>query len=410
MASNKKITDLDEISSVTVADDDVLAIVDVSQDKTYKIRKDAFEVAISGVTSMAAGSPLATNASTGSVVLTLGTVPVNKGGTGGITASEARDNIGLGSIATQDSTGISVTGGSMSGMTSVDTSALTATGTSTLSTVDINGGAIDGTAIGSSTTSTGAFTTLNATGTSTLSTVDINGGNIDGTAIGSASPSSGAFTSLSASSGYTGNVTGNVSSSGTSSFNALSTNILTLSNTVVTSTAAELNKLDGYVGSATELNYARDLYNTGVTSSEFNALDGYTGTATHLNYAKDLYNTGVTTTEFDRLDGVNGTIWHDGNDALSYSGSNSSSGYLKLPNGLYIQWGYYNGGSAFSYKTITFPIAFPNYCFSCVGSIATGWNNPANPPYYAVMSLTRSNFVNYTSSDIPDFRYIAIGI
>ena len=164
MASNKKITDLDEISSVTVADDDVLAIVDVSQDKTYKIRKDAFEVAISGVTSMAAGSPLATNASTGSVVMTLGTVPVNKGGTGGITASEARDNIGLGSIATQDSTGISMTGGSMSGMTSVDTSALTATGTSTLSTVDINGGAIDGTAIGSSTTSTGAFTTLNATG------------------------------------------------------------------------------------------------------------------------------------------------------------------------------------------------------------------------------------------------------
>ena len=118
MASNKKITDLDEISSVTVADDDVLAIVDVSQDKTYKIRKDAFEVAISGVTSMAASSPLSTNATTGSVVMTLGTVPVSKGGTGGITASEARDNIGLGSIATQDSTNVSISGGVLSSLNS----------------------------------------------------------------------------------------------------------------------------------------------------------------------------------------------------------------------------------------------------------------------------------------------------
>lgn len=409
MASNKKITDLDEISSITVADDDVLAIVDVSQDKTYKIRKDAFEVAISGVTSMAASSPLSTNATTGSVVMTLGTVPVSKGGTGGITASEARDNIGLGSIATQDSTGISVTGGSLSGLTSVGTSALTATGTSTLSTVDINGGAIDGTAIGASTKSTGAFTTLNATGTSTLSTVDINAGNIDGTAIGSASPSSGAFTTLTASSGYTGNVTGNVSSSGTSTFNALSTTSLTLGGTAVTSTAAELNKLDGYVGSATELNYARDLYNTGVTSSEFDALDGFTGNSTHLNYAKSLYDTGVTTTEFDRLDGVNGTIWHNGNDVLSYVNSTKSSGYLTLPNGLRIVWGYYNGGSTSSTKTITFPIAF-TYCFSCVCQVATAYNNPLNSPYFAVSNLTNTKFEKYTASFQPDLYYIAIGI
>lgn len=40
--------------------------------------------------------------------------------------------------------------------------AITATGTSTLSTVDINGGAIDGTTIGSASASTGAFTTITA--------------------------------------------------------------------------------------------------------------------------------------------------------------------------------------------------------------------------------------------------------
>ena len=64
--------------------------------------------------------------------------------------------------------------------------------------VAIIGGAINGTTVGASTASTGAFTTLGATGTATLATVDINAGNIDGTAIGAAVKSSGAFSTLSA--------------------------------------------------------------------------------------------------------------------------------------------------------------------------------------------------------------------
>lgn len=66
-------------------------------------------------------------------------------------------------------------------------------------TADINGGTVDGATIGASTPSTGAFTTLGASGTSTLATVDINGGNIDGTAIGAAVQSTGAFTTVSSS-------------------------------------------------------------------------------------------------------------------------------------------------------------------------------------------------------------------
>ena len=45
---------------------------------------------------------------------------------------------------------------------------LTDSGTLTATTVDINGGAIDGTAIGASTPSSGAFTTLSSTGITTL--------------------------------------------------------------------------------------------------------------------------------------------------------------------------------------------------------------------------------------------------
>ena len=63
--------------------------------------------------------------------------------------------------------------------------------------VDINGGAIDGTPVGAGYASTGAFTTLSTTGTATLPTVNIDGGNIDGTPVGAATPSTGAFTTLS---------------------------------------------------------------------------------------------------------------------------------------------------------------------------------------------------------------------
>jgi len=62
--------------------------------------------------------------------------------------------------------------------------------------------------IGATTPGTGAFTTLNATGggaltgtwtnLGTVTTIDINGGTIDGTAIGGATPAAGAFTTISA--------------------------------------------------------------------------------------------------------------------------------------------------------------------------------------------------------------------
>jgi len=51
---------------------------------------------------------------------------------------------------------------------------------------------------------------------------------------------------------------------------------LTINNVLVTSTSNELNTLDGYLGSVTEFNYLKDLYDTGVTSTEFDYLDGVT--------------------------------------------------------------------------------------------------------------------------------------
>ena len=66
---------------------------------------------------------------------------------------------------------------------------------------------------------------------------------------------------------------------GLADFEAFETKVksLTINAVALTSTANELNTLDGYLGSVTEFNYLKDLYDTGVTSTEFDHLDGVSG-------------------------------------------------------------------------------------------------------------------------------------
>lgn len=65
------------------------------------------------------------------------TLPLNRGGTGSSTASGARTNLGLGSISTQDSSNVSITGGSISGITDLAI-ADGGTGASTASAARVN--------------------------------------------------------------------------------------------------------------------------------------------------------------------------------------------------------------------------------------------------------------------------------
>ena len=121
---------------------------------------------------------------------------------------------------------------------------LTATGTTTVTPADINGGNIDGTVIGASSAAAGSFTTVSTSGQATLATVDINGGVIDGAIIGATTPAAITGTTVTATSfvgpvtgnitgNLTGNVTGNVTgdltgnvtaSSGSSTFNNVTIN------------------------------------------------------------------------------------------------------------------------------------------------------------------------------------------
>ena len=81
MATNKKITELTELVEADLADDDVLAIVDVSAGETFKVRKSTLASALAGVATLAASTPVAVNQSTGSVTVSLNTVPITSGGT-----------------------------------------------------------------------------------------------------------------------------------------------------------------------------------------------------------------------------------------------------------------------------------------------------------------------------------------
>ena len=113
-------------------------------------------------------------------------------------------------------TGNSTFGGTL-GVTGVTTFSdtvcapgITATGTATLTTVDINAGNIDNTVIGATTATAGSFTTVSTSGQGTFATVDVNGGTIDGAIIGGSTAAAITGTTVTANTCFVGDVTGAV--------------------------------------------------------------------------------------------------------------------------------------------------------------------------------------------------------
>ena len=168
MATNKKITELAELTEANLADDDVLAIVDVSAGTTNKVRKSTLASALAGVSSVTATSPILADQSTGAVTVSLDTVPIAKGGTGATTDSNARTNLGLGTIATQSAASVSITGGSITGITDLAI-ADGGTGASDAATARTNLGL-----------ASGATTTVGTIATQDADNVSITGGSISG--------------------------------------------------------------------------------------------------------------------------------------------------------------------------------------------------------------------------------------
>jgi len=99
--------------------------------------------------------------------------------------------------------------------------------------------------------------------------------------------------------------------------------------TAITSTPAELNVLDGYTGSVTELNYLDTLHATGVTATEFDYLDGVTSNIqTQLNTVSSATGDGLS------YDGstANGVLTYKDADEISVESTLTydPSGMLKI--------------------------------------------------------------------------------
>ena len=119
------------------------------------------------------------------------------------------------------------------------------TGSVVVAKVDINGGAIDGTPIGGSSASTGAFTTLSASSTANLgSSVTVSGGNIDGV-IGANTPAAITGTVITANTNFAGNLTGNVT--GTVDGVVGGTTPAAITGTTITANTKFVGAIDGNV-------------------------------------------------------------------------------------------------------------------------------------------------------------------
>jgi len=218
MATNKKITQLDELTPATWADDDVIAIVDISAQETKKIQLSTFRGAVTGVSTLNASTPLTVDSATGDVTIS---VAINGGGT--INAVFDEDDMTSNSptalatqqsikayvdsqVGTVDTLAEILSNGNTSGGTNIVVSSGDVITTNTINeTTAASGVTIDSllvkdggiTAAGTSTFAGQTITNLGA-----VTTADINGGTIDGTVIGGSTPA--------AISGTTGSFSGNL--------------------------------------------------------------------------------------------------------------------------------------------------------------------------------------------------------
>lgn len=79
----------------------------------------------------------------------------------------------------------------------------------------------------------------------------------------------------------------------------------------------------------------------------------------------------------------------------SFIGTNQNliaNGYQKLPGGLIIQWGITTNIPLDTRFTVTFPLSFPNSCFTAVCNYQAGASYTNHSQSYGVVNITKNNF------------------
>lgn len=205
----------------------------------------------------------------------------------------------------------------------------------------------------------------------------------------------------------TGDVSGSVSFNGSSDVSITAT---------VADNSHNHNTLTGLTASIAELNY-----NGGATSNIQSQINGVNSLISSLNSSKANISspsfTGIPTAPTATLSTDNTQIATTAYANAMAGGTTvpakslATNGYVKMANGLIIQWGRdaTTGGNV--NPTVTFPLAFPNACFRVLISIAGDVGNG----YYVDMGVTDSptatNFVYYRGQDVgtSPMSWLAIG-